>query len=129
MSGNVFIGCLVSFFGEVILKKYLIQGSYTVQGMQGLIKEGSSSRIKHFRENISNLGGKVESVHHAFGEYDVYAIVELEDNISSAALTMALSAGGGFKASTIVLLTPEEMDKAIKRTSKVGYHPPGTRTE
>jgi uncharacterized protein with GYD domain len=91
-----------------------------------LIKEGGSSRIKHFRENIANLGGRVESVYYALGDYDVYAIVELEDNVSSAALTMALSAGGGFKASTTVLLTPEEIDEATKRTNKVGYHPPGS---
>jgi uncharacterized protein with GYD domain len=123
------LNALVHFFGEVVLKKYLIQGSYTVQGMRGLIKEGSSSRIRHFKENIANLSGKVESVYHAFGDYDVYAIVELEDNISSAALTMALSSGGGFKASTTVLLTPEEMDEAAKRTRKVGYHAPGTLKE
>lgn len=108
------------------MPKYLIHGAYSVEGMQGLIEEGGSLRIKHFRENIANLGGKVESVYYALGNYDVYAIVELEDNISSAALTIALNAGGGFKASTTVLLTPEEIDEAAKKTKQVGYHPPGS---
>jgi uncharacterized protein with GYD domain len=109
------------------LPKYLIYGHYTVEGIRGLIKEGGSSRHQHFNENIMNLDGKVESFYYAFGREDIYAIVELKDNVSSAALTMALTAGGGFKASTIVLLSPEEIDEATKSVDKVGYHPPGSR--
>ena len=110
------------------MPKYLIHGHYTVEGIRGLIKEGGSSRLKHFKENVENLGGKVESLYYAFGGEDIYSIVELKDNMSSAALTMAVTAGGGFKASTIVLLTPEEIDEATNFVEKVGYHPPGSRT-
>lgn len=110
------------------MSKYLIHGHYTTEGIKGLIKEGGSSRRKHFNENVKNLGGKVESFYYAFGGEDIYTIVDLKDNVSSVALTMALTAGGGFKASTIVLLTPEEIDEATKSVVKVSYHPPGSRT-
>jgi len=53
--------------------------------------------------------------------------VDLKDNVSSAALSFALNQGGGFKVSTTVLLTTEEIDQACKKASIVGYHPTGSR--
>jgi uncharacterized protein with GYD domain len=106
------------------MPKYLFHGSYTLEGVRGLIKEGGSSRKAHFEENIGNLGGKVESFYYAFGGEDVYAFVDLPDNVSSAAVSLAINAGGGFKVSTIVLLTVEEIDEAAQKAPVVGYHPP-----
>lgn len=108
------------------MPKYLFHGSYTLEGLRGLIKEGGSSRKAHFEKNISNLGGKVESLYYAFGGKDVYAFVDLPDNISSVAVSLAINAGGGFKVSTIVLLTAEEIDKAAKKAPSVSYQPPGS---
>ena len=107
------------------MPKYLVYGAYTLDGVRGLIKEGGSARKKHFHENVANLGGEVEAFYFAFGGDDVYAIVDLPDNVSSAAISLALGAGGGFRASTTVLLTPEEVDQATKKVSSVGYRPPG----
>lgn len=107
------------------MPKYLFHGSYTLEGVRGLIKEGGSSRRSHFNENVRNLGGQVESLYYAFGGEDIYAIVDLPDNVSSAAISLALAAGGGFRADTIVLLTPEEIDQAAQKTASVGYRPPG----
>ena len=107
------------------MPKYLIYGSYTLEGLKGLIKEGGSSRQTHFKGNVGNLGGQVEAFYFAFGGEDIYAIVDLLDNVSGAAISLALGAGGGFKANTIVLLTPEEVDEAAKKVANVGYRPPG----
>ena len=108
------------------MPKYLFHGSYTVEGVRGLLKEGGSSRKAHFEKNVANLGGQVEVFYYAFGGDDVYAIADLPDNISSAALSFALNAGGGFKVSTIALLDTEEIDKATMKAPSVGYHPPGS---
>jgi uncharacterized protein with GYD domain len=107
------------------MPKYLFQGSYNVEGVRGLSKEGGSSRRDHFAQNVANLGGKVESFYFAFGGSDVYAIAELPDNVSSAAISLALNAGGRFQVSTIVLLTPEEVDRAVEKIGVVAYRPPG----
>ena len=107
------------------MPKYLIHGSYTLDGVRGLLKEGGSSRRSHFNENVGNLGGRVEAFYFAFGGEDIYAIVDLPDNVSSTAISLALGAGGGFRASTIVLITPEEIDQATKKVALVGYRPPG----
>ena len=94
------------------MPKYLSHGSYTSEGVKGLIKEGGSSRRAHFKEIVGQLGGQVEAFYYAFGGNDVFAIIDLPDNISGAAISLALGAGGSFSANTTVLLTPEEMDQA-----------------
>jgi len=105
--------------------KYLSHGSYTVEGVRGVIKEGGSARKAHFHEIVADLGGKVEAFYFALGGSDVYSIVDLPDNVSSATVSLALNAGGGFHASTVVLITPEEMDQAVQKTASARYRPPG----
>jgi uncharacterized protein with GYD domain len=90
-----------------------------------LIKEGASSRREHFSTIVGNLGGKVEAFYYAFGGDDLYAIVDLPDNVSAAALAVALGAGGSFREGTVVLISPEEMDQAVAKSGSVGYRPPG----
>ena len=53
--------------------------------------------------------------------------MDLPDDVSSAAVSLALNAGGGFKASVVVLLSPEDIDRAVKKAPDVNYHPPSSR--
>lgn len=107
------------------MPKYLVHGSHTLEGVRGLLKEGGSKRRAQFEENIGSLGGRVESIYYAFGGDDVYTIVDLPDNVSSVAISLALNAGGGFRASTVVLLSPEEIDEAAQKAVSIRYRPPG----
>ena len=108
------------------MPKYLFHGSYTLDGVRGLLKVGGSSRKAHFEKNVGNLGGRVEVFYYAFGADDIYAIADLPDNVSSSALSLALNTGGGFKVSTVVLLSTDEVDKAVQKAPSVGYNPPGS---
>ena len=72
---------------------------------------------------IESAGGKLESFYFAFGGVDVFMIVDLPDNVSAAAAALTGVESGAVTTKTIVLLTPEEMDKAAKKT--VAYHAPG----
>jgi uncharacterized protein with GYD domain len=69
------------------------------------------------------MGGSVESFYFAFGEADVYLTVDLPDNISAAALALAINSTAATHIKTTVLMTPEEVDQATKKT--VSYRPPG----
>ena len=60
----------------------------------------------------------------AFGEDDAYVTVELPDNVSAAAVGMAVGASGMVTSRTVVLLTPEEIDKAAK--TQLAYRAPGS---
>lgn len=71
---------------------------------------------------MKELGGTLETIHYAFGGSDVYSIVDMPDNISTATLSLKIAASGVVKIKTVVLLTPEEIDQATKKS--VRYRPP-----
>jgi uncharacterized protein with GYD domain len=72
----------------------------------------------------AGLGGKVDSFYFGFGERDAYVVVELPDNEAAAAAALAVNASGGATVKTTVLLTPEQVDEAAKRSTD--YRPPGS---
>jgi uncharacterized protein with GYD domain len=105
------------------MAKYLVQASYTLDGIRAVKAHGGSVRRKAVEDAVTSIGGSLESFYFAFGDDDIYAIVDLPGNVDAAAVGLATCAGGGAKTKTVVLLTPEEMDEASRR--EVGYRPPG----
>ncbi len=105
------------------MAKYLVEARYTAEGAKGLASDGGTGRRTVAAKAIEGLGGKIEAFYYAFGDVDVYAIFDVPDNVSAAALSLAVSQGGGINTKTVVLLTPEEMDQAGKKA--VDYRPPG----
>jgi uncharacterized protein with GYD domain len=109
--------------GGVPLPKYLVKASYTPQGAGGVMKEGGSGRRDTIASLISALGGTMESFYFGFGEADAYVTADLPDNVTAAAIALAVNSAGAAQVSTVVLMTPEEVDEAAKKT--VDYRPPG----
>ena len=105
------------------MPKYLWEVSYTAEGTKGVLKDGGSKRRAVAEKAIKAVGGKLEAFYFAFGKADVYLIADMPDNVSVAAASMAISASGAVRIKTTVLLTPEEIDKAAKKS--VSYQPPG----
>jgi uncharacterized protein with GYD domain len=105
------------------MAKFLIQASYTVDGAKGIMKEGGTSRKTQIGQILKRLGGKLETFYFAFGEWDVYAIVDAPDTATVTALSMAINASGGVKLRTTPLITPEEIDQATKKSVK--FRAPG----
>ena len=103
------------------MPKYLIHGSYTAEGKRGLLKDGGSKRKGIVEGLIGGQGGSLESIYWAFGGTDLYAIVDMPNNASMAAVAIAVAAGGAFEPKIAVLLTPEEIDAAVQKD--VNYTP------
>jgi uncharacterized protein with GYD domain len=106
------------------MPKYLVQASYTHQGVQGLQSAGGSSRRDAVGAALESVGGSLESFYFGFGDHDAYVTAEMPDNESAAALAISVNASGGAVVKTTVLLTPEEVDAAAQRS--VGYRAPGS---
>jgi uncharacterized protein with GYD domain len=98
------------------MAKYLSMGSYTNEGLKGLLKEGGTGRRKAVETAIKAMGGHVEAYYFAFGEYDVVVISDVPDNVTAAALAIGIGSTGTVSLKTTVLLTPEEVDQATKKT-------------
>jgi uncharacterized protein with GYD domain len=105
------------------MPKFLIQASLTAQGVQGLQSEGGTARREAVASAVDSVGGQLESFHFGFGDQDVFVIAEFPDNESAAAMALAVNSSGAVTTRTVVLLTPEEVDRAAKRS--VSYRAPG----
>jgi uncharacterized protein with GYD domain len=106
------------------MPKFLIEASYTPDGVKGVQRAGGSSRRDAVAKVAESVGGRLESFHFAFGDRDAYVIVDLPDNEAAVAVALTVNAAGGASVRTIVLVTPEEVDAAAKRS--VEYQPPGS---
>ena len=105
------------------MPKYLVEASYTVEGVKGVQSAGGSSRRDAIAALAESAGGRLESFYFAFGERDVYTVVDLPDNESATAVALTVNASGAVKVRTTVLVTAEEVDAAAKRS--VEYRAPG----
>ena len=103
--------------------KYMVKVSYSVEGAQGLIEEGGSSRKATVAKMLEQMGGSLESFYYCFGEDGAYVIVDVPDSVTAVALSLAVNAAGGAGMATIPLITAEEMDEACRKS--VSYRPPG----
>jgi len=101
------------------MPKYLMQASFTQEGIKGLTQEGGSKRRQAVEKFFGSAGGKLEALYFAFGYTDVFAIADLPDNVSAAALSLAANAAGAVQVKATVLITPEEMTKRHKKA--LGY--------
>jgi uncharacterized protein with GYD domain len=105
------------------MPKYLIQANYVGEGIKGLLKEGGTSRRAAADAAIKSLGGTMEAFYYAFGETDAFLIMDTPDQVTAAALALRINASGVVATKMTVLLTPEEVDEAVKKTP--AYRGPG----
>lgn len=106
------------------MAKFLVKASYTSEGVKGVQSAGGGSRRDAVAKMAEGLGGSLESFYFAFGETDAYVVLDLPDNRSAAAASIAVNASGAAASEVIVLLTPEDIDAAAKLS--VDYRPPGS---
>jgi uncharacterized protein with GYD domain len=106
------------------MPRYLFQGAYSQEGAQGLLREGGTKRRAAVERLVQSLGGRLEGFHYAFGETDLFMIVDLPGHVAAAAASLIVAASGAGHWRTTVLMSAEEMDEATKMGA-VGYRAPG----
>jgi uncharacterized protein with GYD domain len=105
------------------MPKYLIIASYTAEGAAGLLQEGGSGRVDAVTSMVKNMGGSIDSFNFGFGDGDAYVIADVPDASDAAAIALAVGASGRASTRTISLLTPAQVDEAVKKAP--GYRAPG----
>jgi uncharacterized protein with GYD domain len=104
---------------------YLTRFSYTPETWARLI-ESPEDRRTAARSYIESVGGKLHGFWYAFGDHDGWNLWEAPDNVSMAAVVLAIGAGGALRScETTVLLSVEELMTALGKAKSVGYRPPG----
>ncbi|HEX3214569.1 MAG TPA: GYD domain-containing protein [Actinomycetota bacterium] len=104
---------------------YLTRFSYTPETWARLIGN-PEDRQKAAREYMESVGGKLHGFWYAFGEHDAYNLWEAPDNVSAAAVALAITGGGALSSlETTVLLTVDETMDALRKAGQIGYRAPG----
>lgn len=103
---------------------YLIQASYTSQAVAAMVKN-PQDRAAVVRPMIERLGGKLHGLWFAFGAHDIVAIAEMPDNVSAAAVAMAIGSSGAMSSyQSTPLMTSADAVEAMKQAAAVGYQAP-----
>lgn len=106
------------------MPKFLVSGSYSPEGLQGLHKDKASGRQTVVKELLTSVGGKLEGLYYALGDSDVFILCDCPDAVSAAALSLAASSSGLVRTKITALLTVEETDRAL--AMKPAYRAPGS---
>ena len=105
---------------------YLTRFSYTPETWARLIAKPEDRRAAA-RQYIESVGGKLHGFWYAFGDHDAYILWEAADNVSMAAVALAISAGGALSSlQTTPLVTVEETLAALEMARSIKYKPPGS---
>ena len=104
---------------------YLTRFSYTPATWARLIENPEDLR-NAARTYIESVGGKLHGFWYAFGERDGWNLWEAPDNVSMAAVALAIGSGGALSSiETTVLLSVEETIQALGKAKAIRYRPPG----
>ena len=103
---------------------YLTRFSYTPETWARMIDNPEDRRVAA-QAYIESVGGKLHGFWYAFGEHDGYNLWEAPDNVSMAAVVLAIGGGGALSSvETTVLMSVDETIDALKMAGQVGYRAP-----
>lgn len=104
---------------------YLSRFSYTPETWAKLIGNPEDRR-KAAESYIESVSGKLHGFWYAFGTHDGYTLWEAPDNVSMAAVALAIGGGGAMRSlETTVLLTVDETMNALRKAKEIKYRAPG----
>ncbi len=77
------------------MPKFLIEASYTLEGVKGLRSAGGTSRRDASPTPSRASAASLEHFSFAFGDKDAYVIVDLPDDEAAAAVALTVNSAGG----------------------------------
>ena len=104
---------------------YISTFGYKPEVWAGLVKS-PENREKAVSQILAEAGCELRGLWYAFGEADGFALIEAPDNTTAAGLAIAITSSGAFrKFETTVLMTQDELLKALEKARDVAYVAPG----
>ena len=107
------------------MPKYLIEASYTHEGVEGVRSKGGSSRRDAVAHTAESLGGQLDAFYFAFGDHDAVVIVDLPDNEAAAAVALSVDAAGGRPPRQPFCLPPNRSMTLLSARWSSGLPPTG----
>jgi uncharacterized protein with GYD domain len=99
------------------MPKYLVQVALHSEGIQKVLTKAKGTGLREAVTKFAeSAGGQLDAYYFAFGRHDTVAIMDLPDNVSAVALSVAASGTGAVRVEITPLVTPEEMDRAVEKS-------------
>jgi uncharacterized protein with GYD domain len=105
------------------MPQYLYQVAYTSESLAAQIKN-PQDRLEIVGKQITEaVGARILAGGYSYGEYDVSVIIEAQDDVTMAAVAVAVAAGGAVRAAkTTPLLNGGQWVAALKKAPAVSAH-------
>ena len=104
---------------------FMVQASYTNTAW-GMLVQRTENRMEALKPMMDRLEGRILSWYYTFGDYDVVVVFEVPNNVTAAAVSMAIAGSGAVKEfKTTVLMSPDEGFDAMLLAQGAGYRQPG----
>ena len=102
------------------MPQYLYQVTYTAESLAAQVKHPEDRLEVVGKQLAAAVGAKILGGGYSYGEYDVAVIVEAADDVTMAAVAVAIAAGGAVKAAkTTPLLTGAQWVAALRKAPAV----------
>jgi uncharacterized protein with GYD domain len=105
------------------MPKFLIEASYTAEGLKGLQKDKAAGRMQAVKSALKAVDGQLECLYWCLGDRDAIGIAEFPNATAASAFALAVSASGLVRTKTTALLTAQEIDAALAKN--ISYQAPG----
>lgn len=106
------------------MPRYMIQASYTMEALAAFVAK-PQDRSAGVRALVERMGAQLSSFDFSLGDYDVMATYTAPDDVTAAAIALAVCAPGHLKSfKTTRLLSQEEFLAASQKASGAGYQAP-----
>ena len=105
----------------VSMSKYLIRGNYVGNGIAGLRKDGGAKRLAAATAALESVGGTLDCFYYAFGDTDLFGIVDAPDDASAFNASLLINSSGAVN----VTLTPLFDPSVISAGASGSYSAPG----
>jgi len=97
------------------MAKYAVIGGYTAEAWSKMI-DNPGDRVAAVQKVAQAAGGKLEQFFWSFGDDDYLAIIDAPDDISAAAVSIAVGSSGSLRnLRTIKLITLDEGRKVLEK--------------
>ncbi|MQG70864.1 MAG: GYD domain-containing protein [SAR202 cluster bacterium] len=102
-----------------------MQGSYTHQGLSGLVSS-PEDRSGVIKDLVESVGGQIITFGYCFGDYDFVGVFEFPDNTTAASLVMTVASTGSITNAKIMVLIPvADGFAAAQKARDMTYHAHG----
>ena len=106
------------------MPRYLVQASYTTAAAAAFAGN-PRDRVAGVRALVEKMGGKLESMDYCLGDCDLVAIADLPDDVTAAAMALAVNAAGHMRSyKTTRLMSAEEFLAAQHKAHGAAYQAP-----